>query len=227
MLAEKIAENKKKKENEQKLIEAIGTMPQTYTPGAGQGMLENRPGSGYLGGQVPLEGLLATAAQTNPQVGLGGLVSLEEKRIAASKAGQEYNQQQITDKGGKVWWADPRNPNVPTSPVIGPDGKQMEERIPPGSLPSVGRNFDLPILQQIQTHGWDSLTPNQKKAWEQRRAMNPLQQLIGGAVEPELTAGRENYPEAPQAGQRKPMTIYKTPKGLMRWTGTGWQPVTN
>src|SRR3990167_5420445 len=77
--AEKIAEKKKKKENEQKLIEAIGTPPQI----AGQDMVENRPGSGYLGGQVTLEGLLATAAQTNPQIGLGGLVDLEKTRQPA------------------------------------------------------------------------------------------------------------------------------------------------
>ena len=84
LLAEKIAEVKREKEAREAISESVGTLPQNYTPGAGQGMLENIEGSGYLGGQVDLRGLLATQAKYDPKSGLSGLIELEKARAVKS-----------------------------------------------------------------------------------------------------------------------------------------------
>lgn len=248
LLADKIADSKKdredrenERENRRKLQEIIGTpsVPGTLVAQEDEltrqplppQMQDGTPGTGFLGGQVPLEGLLgAQAKYGDPDKALGGLVDLEQSKIAANRPtkGGEYNLQQITDKNGKVWWADPRSPDKPVAPVMGENGKQLEERIPPnpGALPSVGRDFLLPLLQKVQTSGYNSLTPDEKKALEVYRMANPLNQLMGGMLEPELQEGREDYPMAPaDPAQRRQNSIYKTPKGMMRWTGTGWQAI--
>lgn len=57
---------------------------------------------------------------------------------------------------------------------------------------------------------------------EKRLARRGIQQSgnknpSGGGAAPKIEA-------APEAAQRKPNTVYQTPKGPMKWTGTGWLP---
>lgn len=57
---------------------------------------------------------------------------------------------------------------------------------------------------------------------EKRLARRGIQQSgnknpLGGGAAPKIEA-------APEAAQRKPNTVYQTPKGPMKWTGTGWLP---
>jgi len=239
LLMEKMADAKKAKEDKAKLREAFGTaaipgqmVPQEdeltrqMLPPMEQG---GTPGTGLLGGGSLEDALAAMAKYGDTSAAMGGLVDIKQSQIAANaaKSSGQYNQQQITTPDGKVWWADPRDCNRPTSPVMGPDGKQMVERTPPGAQPSIGRNILLPILQKLQKDGYNSLTPNEKRIYQDYRTPNTMQQLVGGALGPELDAAREDYPTAPaDPSQRKVNNIYKSPTGsLGRWTGTGWQPL--
>lgn len=37
------------------------------------------------------------------------------------------------------------------------------------------------------------------------------------------SSGEDDIPDAPEAGSRKTGTSYRTPKGVFKWTGTGWR----
>lgn len=47
-------------------------------------------------------------------------------------------------------------------------------------------------------------------------------QLGGNTMTP--AQGAQSYPDAPAAGQRQKDTVYQTPRGPLKWTGTGWLP---
>ena len=132
LLADKIVEARKKKEDEQKLKDAIGTTGQTYIPGSGMGPLENIEGTGFLGGKIPLEGLLATAAYADPKTGLAGLVDLEGKRISAANAAERSPYYQF----------------LPTAEGYAVGNARSGEIMPPGSgmTPIIPAQFD-PSLQ--------------------------------------------------------------------------------
>jgi hypothetical protein len=46
----------------------------------------------------------------------------------------------------------------------------------------------------------------------------------GANKNPEPAAAQPTIVQAPPAQERKPNTVYQTPKGPMKWTGTGWLP---
>lgn len=46
----------------------------------------------------------------------------------------------------------------------------------------------------------------------------------GANKNPPPAAAQPTIVQAPPAQQRKPNTVYQTPKGPMKWTGTGWLP---
>ncbi len=46
----------------------------------------------------------------------------------------------------------------------------------------------------------------------------------GANKNPEAAPAQPTIVQAPPAQERKPNTVYQTPKGPMKWTGTGWLP---
>jgi hypothetical protein len=48
------------------------------------------------------------------------------------------------------------------------------------------------------------------------------QRIVNGFIEKETTKLKKGKTSMPPVSQRKAGQVYPTPKGKMKWTGTGW-----
>ncbi len=103
-------------------------------------------------------------------------------------------------------------------------------RVP--ALDAKGRPVRNPITGELETvvdleaqksfYQWAD--QNKRKPTATAFSQWEAQGRPGANKNPPPAAAQPTIVQAPPAQERKPITVYQTPKGPMKWTGTGWLP---
>lgn len=117
------------------------------------------------------------------------------------------------------------------TPMVESGPNDSPSRMPMAGAAAGEPSSNMPMMEQARAEAISTRQPVEYDLGGKRGTINPDGGLSAVATKPAASApgkkaSGKKAPEAPRdASQRKPNTVYSTPKGDLMWTGKGWKRV--